>query len=132
MAFLFQHVVCEALKCVEARAGNFTLTPKDETLPKWPRRGLPEDMDSPGMSNVSQILGLKFNLIRQKLADASSVIRCSPDHDATNGFFVACFVKMKSDLHLSRKRLDREDDEPRSSKTRKRKKRNKLLTRAGS
>jgi 25S rRNA (cytosine2278-C5)-methyltransferase len=26
---------------------------------------------------------------------ASSVVRCSPDEDATNGFFVSCFVKGK-------------------------------------
>ncbi|KZP31855.1 S-adenosyl-L-methionine-dependent methyltransferase [Athelia psychrophila] len=68
-----EHVVREALQCAEAQAGGFVLAPQGDVLPAWPRRGLTEEM--------------------HKAEDALSVIRCSPDHDATNGFFVSCFVR---------------------------------------
>ncbi|KZT29691.1 S-adenosyl-L-methionine-dependent methyltransferase [Neolentinus lepideus HHB14362 ss-1] len=68
-----ERVVCQALKSEEAQAAHYTLAPKEIVLPDWPRRGIPEEMD-----NFEQ---------------APSVIRCRPGDDATNGFFVACFIK---------------------------------------
>ncbi|KIJ14282.1 hypothetical protein PAXINDRAFT_79595 [Paxillus involutus ATCC 200175] len=68
-----ERVVCEALKSEEAQKENFKLAPRKDVLPQWHRRGLREGLDSP--------------------EHASSLVRCSPDSDATNGFFVSCFVK---------------------------------------
>ncbi|KAF9223465.1 S-adenosyl-L-methionine-dependent methyltransferase [Gyrodon lividus] len=68
-----ERVVCEALKSEEAQRGDFKLAHRGDVLPKWHRRGLQEEMDSPEC--------------------ASSLVRCSPDSDAMNGFFVSCFVK---------------------------------------
>jgi len=77
-----QHVVREALRSAEARSASFTLASSEDVLPTWPRRGLAEEM------------------CNEK--DASSVIRCSPDHDATNGFFVSCFTRAsKQESHVT-------------------------------
>ncbi|KAH0833261.1 S-adenosyl-L-methionine-dependent methyltransferase [Lanmaoa asiatica] len=67
-----ERVVCEALRSEEAERRNFKLAPPGEVLPSWHRRGLPDELDSSDY--------------------ASSLVRCSPDEDATNGFFVSCFV----------------------------------------
>ncbi|KIM84282.1 hypothetical protein PILCRDRAFT_818620 [Piloderma croceum F 1598] len=89
-----EHVVCEALKSNESRAGGFRLAPLQDILPTWPRRGLADEMDNPD--------------------DASSLVRCSPDLDATNGFFVACFIRnigpCNLDVNLAKKRKDRQDE----------------------
>ncbi|KAI6039795.1 S-adenosyl-L-methionine-dependent methyltransferase [Pisolithus marmoratus] len=66
-----EQVVRQALNSEEAIQGGFKLAPRAETLPAWHRRGRDEDMDY----------------------HAESLIRCSPGEDATNGFFVACFIK---------------------------------------
>ncbi|KAN0092826.1 S-adenosyl-L-methionine-dependent methyltransferase [Tylopilus felleus] len=67
-----EHVACEALKSEEASKRNFKLAPHGEVLPDWHRRGLADESDSPEY--------------------ALSFVRCSPSEDATNGFFVSCFV----------------------------------------
>jgi len=100
-----EHVVREALKCVEAQTANFRLASQQDVLPAWPRRGLPDEMDNP--------------------ADASSLLRCSPDEDATNGFFVSCFVRSDRTNNSSvlKKRKDREGEgRPDDNGSRKRKK----------
>lgn len=43
-----EHVVREALKTEECQAARFRLAPRNQVLPAWPRRGIPEEMDSPG------------------------------------------------------------------------------------
>ncbi|TFK49893.1 S-adenosyl-L-methionine-dependent methyltransferase [Heliocybe sulcata] len=68
-----ERVVCQALKSQEAQTAHYTLAPREAILRDWPRRGIPEEMDD-----------------REQ---ALSVIRCRPGDDATNGFFVACFIK---------------------------------------
>lgn len=68
-----ERVVREALKAEECLEGRFRLAPPTMVLPSWQRRGLPDEMDSPD--------------------DAASLIRCSPGDDATNGFFVALFIR---------------------------------------
>jgi len=102
-----EHVVREALKSAESQAGNFKLAPRQDVLPTWPRRGQPGEMDDP--------------------EDAASLVRCSPDYDATNGFFVSCFVRRNDELYgsLPKKRKDR-DNERRSDDGAKRMKRKKL------
>ncbi|EIM90969.1 S-adenosyl-L-methionine-dependent methyltransferase [Stereum hirsutum FP-91666 SS1] len=70
-----EHVVHQALNSEEAALGHFVLAPRSQVLPSWHRRGLPSDMKSDNPD------------------DADSLIRCSPGEDATNGFFVSCFVK---------------------------------------
>ncbi|KAL1760871.1 S-adenosyl-L-methionine-dependent methyltransferase [Schizophyllum commune] len=69
-----EHVVREALASEECCAGNFALASRDSVLPTWPRRGMKEEMGESG-------------------DDAEGLIRCLPGEDATNGFFVSCFVR---------------------------------------
>ncbi|KAH7884674.1 S-adenosyl-L-methionine-dependent methyltransferase [Phlebopus sp. FC_14] len=68
-----ERVVHQALKSDEALKGSFQLAPREDVLPRWHRRGLPQEMDTQ--------------------QNALSLIRCSPDDDATNGFFVSCFIR---------------------------------------
>jgi len=109
-----EHVVREALKSTESQSGNFRLAPRQDVLPTWPRRGVVEEMDDP--------------------EDASSLVRCSPDHDATNGFFVSCFIRSHDGSHdvdtsMPKKRKDREDegrkDDNSNAKRNKKKRKNK-------
>ncbi|KAF8442409.1 S-adenosyl-L-methionine-dependent methyltransferase [Boletus edulis BED1] len=65
-------VVCKALRSEEAGRSNFKLAPPEEVLPSWHRRGLLDESELP--------------------ENALSSVRCSPNEDATNGFFVSCFV----------------------------------------
>ncbi|KAI5998737.1 S-adenosyl-L-methionine-dependent methyltransferase [Pisolithus albus] len=68
-----EQVVSQALNSEEATHSGFKLAPRAQALPAWHRRGREED-----------IAGKDH---------AESLIRCSPGEDATNGFFVACFMK---------------------------------------
>ncbi|KAJ7671620.1 S-adenosyl-L-methionine-dependent methyltransferase [Mycena polygramma] len=77
-----ERVVRAALLSDEA--GPFHLESKENVLPKWHRRGIPEEMASP--------------------EDAASLIRCSPGEDATNGFFVSCFVRKEDTAPSTSKR----------------------------
>ncbi|KAF8907329.1 S-adenosyl-L-methionine-dependent methyltransferase [Gymnopilus junonius] len=78
-----ERVVRNALNSEEARAVTFRLASRNEVLPTWQRRGYPDELESPD--------------------DASSLIRCLPGEDATNGFFVSCFVKPGNSLTSKRK-----------------------------
>ncbi|KAF9000607.1 S-adenosyl-L-methionine-dependent methyltransferase [Cyathus striatus] len=97
-----EHVVREALNSDEARTGSFTLAPRCEVLPTWQRRGLSEELQNPD--------------------DGDSLIRCMPGEDATNGFFVSCFVRCRGSS-LKRKDTDGMDKSserpPKTKKTRK-------------
>lgn len=91
-----EHVVHQALNSEEAALGHFVLAPRSQVLPSWHRRGLPSDMksDDPGTSLPLLISCQICHLLNHAQADdADSLIRCSPGEDATNGFFVSCFVK---------------------------------------
>ncbi|KAF8072034.1 S-adenosyl-L-methionine-dependent methyltransferase [Lyophyllum atratum] len=68
-----EHVVRESLNSDEAKTGLFSLASPKEVLPQWHRRGLPDELERP--------------------SQAASLVRCSPGDDATNGFFVSCFVR---------------------------------------
>jgi putative methyltransferase len=65
---------------------------------------------------------------------ASSVVRCSPDEDATNGFFVSCFTRGNADTELSHDGLKRkadvevEDSEHKAKKKRPKKKKKKVTS----
>ncbi|KAI6122173.1 S-adenosyl-L-methionine-dependent methyltransferase [Pisolithus croceorrhizus] len=67
-----EQVVRQALNSEEATQNGFELVPRAQALPAWHRRGRGD-------------VGCKDR--------AESLIRCSSDEDATNGFFVACFIK---------------------------------------
>lgn len=85
-----EHVVRAALESAEARDANIQLAPRNAVIPTWHRRGLPSEMDKPGgYSNT--MLSLKW--LTMCSGDAESLIRCSPDEDGTNGFFVSCFIR---------------------------------------
>jgi len=81
--------VCDALRLDEADGRNFKLAPPEEVLPSWHRRGLPDEMDSAGKSGNPTFFPC---LIVGLTEYASSLVRCLPSEDATNGFFVSCFV----------------------------------------
>lgn len=84
----------DALKSDEAQAGSFKLAPRSGVLPQWQRRGLAGEMDIAGsFASTSLILSALIVVI---LDDASSLVRCLPGDDATNGFFVSCFVRIES------------------------------------
>ncbi|KAI0050443.1 S-adenosyl-L-methionine-dependent methyltransferase, partial [Auriscalpium vulgare] len=70
-----EHVVRAAAASEEAVLGGFTLATREHVLPSWHRRGLPE--------------------ILSNEAEADGMVRCSPGEDATNGFFVSCFLRSR-------------------------------------
>ncbi|KAI0701330.1 S-adenosyl-L-methionine-dependent methyltransferase [Cytidiella melzeri] len=132
-----ERVVRDALKTEECLAGRFTLAPRTMVLPSWPRRGLPEEMNAPGMRRLDGN-NWTYSLTHQHIfaAEAASLIRCSPGDDATNGFFVCLFLRAtdntESDIQpsTSTKRKHQtgglEDQMPsRPSKKRKKKKKKK-------
>ncbi|KAF7375170.1 25S rRNA (Cytosine-C(5))-methyltransferase rcm1 [Mycena sanguinolenta] len=105
-----EHVVRAALVSDEAIAGPFHLATQEDVLPKWHRRGMPEEMAKP--------------------EDAAPLIRCSPGEDATNGFFVSCFVRKEGTSSTNKRKAETEDgDEEKSvditAPKRKKKKKNK-------
>ncbi|TFK40253.1 S-adenosyl-L-methionine-dependent methyltransferase [Crucibulum laeve] len=97
-----EHVVRDALNSDEAKTGPFRLAPHNEVLPTWERRGIVEEMDSP--------------------EDAHSVVRCSPGEDATNGFFVSCFVRCATASGAKRKAVDSDGETERAKPSRKKRK----------
>ncbi|KAI0710126.1 S-adenosyl-L-methionine-dependent methyltransferase [Earliella scabrosa] len=105
-----EHVVRQALKTEEAAKAGFRLARREDVLPEWQRRGMPEEMDDP--------------------VDAESLVRCSPGEDATNGFFVSLFVRdteQQRDVPeaSARKRKTTEDEDGTSEPLVKRKKKKK-------
>ncbi|CAA7266929.1 unnamed protein product [Cyclocybe aegerita] len=96
-----EHVVHNALSSEEAKDGSFILAPQHEVLPTWPRRGYPDEIDP---------------------EYASCLVRCSPGEDATNGFFVSCFVKNMETPTKKRKVGPVHEPEHTGSKSRKKKK----------
>ncbi|KAG6333686.1 hypothetical protein ID866_5404 [Astraeus odoratus] len=85
-----EQVVSQALKTEEAVRSRFKLAPREQVLPTWHRRGYPECMENTD--------------------EAESLIRCSPGEDATNGFFVSCFIKTEithsqEEVETNRKRI---------------------------
>lgn len=44
-----EQVVRAALQSPECKTGDFMLAPRAQVLPDWPRRGLAEEMEDPGM-----------------------------------------------------------------------------------
>ncbi|KAF5359423.1 hypothetical protein D9756_003304 [Leucocoprinus leucothites] len=88
-----EHVVSSALESEEAAAAGFVLAPREEVLSSWQRRGYQDDM---------------------KIGNASAAIRCLPGEDATNGFFVTCFVRMSA----GKKRMQDEGDRRKKKKLR--------------
>jgi len=92
-------VVRNSLNSDESATGRFSLAPSDQVLPQWHRRGLPDLLELP--------------------SQAASLVRCSPGEDATNGFFVCCFVRgQKRKLDL----VDDHDHEVASQKKKRNKK----------
>ena len=43
-----EHVVRQALQTEEAAKAGFRLARREDVLPGWQRRGMPEEMDDPG------------------------------------------------------------------------------------
>lgn len=98
-----EHVVRDALSSDEAKAGSFSIASRNEVLPDWPRRGFAEEMNSTDA--------------------ASALVRCLPGEDATNGFFVSCFVRDQN-ITLKRKQdlVSEIESSPRKGKKKRRKK----------
>jgi len=124
-----EHVVRDALMSAECQIGGFVLASRDEVLPQWHRRGHASELDDEG-TMLGGLLSKKKSLF--SLAHAESLIRCSPGEDATNGFFVSCFVR-KSDSTSSKRKADEmsqaeNDMASVSKKTKKKKKKRKTVT----
>ncbi len=100
-----EHVVRAALQTEEARSGSFELDSRENVLPQWQRRGMPKEMDDPSTIyfDVPHIIHSTYHFLT---AQAASVIRCSPGEDATNGFFVSCFVRNSSSSGTIKRKLD--------------------------
>ncbi|KAG8813089.1 hypothetical protein FRC18_002675 [Serendipita sp. 400] len=79
-----EEVVVQALQSEEALEGNFKIESRAKVIPAWPRRGLRlEQMD--------------------ESVPSESLVRCLPE-DGTNGFFVACFVRVNGKQPSDHKR----------------------------
>jgi len=87
-----EHVAKQALESPEAK-GLFRLAPRDLVLPSWSRRGLVGEIDSKSLCTHYLRAMLKY---RVTFIGPDSVLRCLPGEDATNGFFVACFIRYGS------------------------------------
>jgi putative methyltransferase len=57
--------------------------------------------------------------------DAAALVRCSPGEDATNGFFVSCFVRKEATAASTSKRKAEAGDEGAEVPKRKKKKKTK-------
>jgi 25S rRNA (cytosine2278-C5)-methyltransferase len=93
-----ERVVRDALMSEEARTASFELAAPEEMLPAWHRRGLADEMGNAGTLRLSfcaytTLISVWFT---QNEGDASSLIRCAPGDDGTNGFFVSCFVRREA------------------------------------
>jgi putative methyltransferase len=54
----------------------------DMALPQWPHRGSAEGINASLYKSLQDISGL-----------CQKTVRCLPERDKTNGFYVACFIK---------------------------------------
>ncbi|ORX38495.1 S-adenosyl-L-methionine-dependent methyltransferase [Kockovaella imperatae] len=91
-----EQVVQRALSSPLARKNSWILAQRSSVLPSWPRRGREEHFNGDA-----------------DLADG--VIRCIPEEDHTNGFFVACFVRGSESVQNQKKRaLEEAEDESES------------------
>jgi putative methyltransferase len=102
-------IVKHVLNSVECKTGGFRLAPRNEVLSSWPRRGLPEELDTLG-EFFRPYPSPKSNEYFPDAAD--SLVRCLPGEDATNGFFVSCFVKEDEMTTGKRKFVDNDSPVP--------------------
>ena len=121
-----ERVVRQALEAPEALEGRYKLAPREQVLPTWNRRGLNEEMGDPG-ALCGMSLATVADAHRTSIDHAQSLIRCSPDEDRTNGFFVCLFVRRDeadaTDATTAKKRqIEGDSVEPSQSKRRKRRK----------
>jgi 25S rRNA (cytosine2278-C5)-methyltransferase len=122
-----ENVVREALSSPEAITSGFALAPRAEVLPTWPRRGesgILDDVDSgDGVVLLYSEYSSENFTEMQFLVATGSVLRCVAGEDATNGFFVACFVRRKTSRDRTKRRAtddnEADDQERMSSKRRK-------------
>lgn len=109
-----ESVVMRALQSGVATERGWTLAPKKDVLPSWPTRGLVEHCNG-------------------QASTADSMIRCEPggamktsneeglvDVNATNGFFLACFVRHSNNNAKNKKRNRRAKEKAREEKRAKR------------
>jgi len=78
------------LESEEATTAGFILASPQEVLPTWQRRGYRNEMRK-GVIFATKDRGIAIFI--SSSGDPMAVIRCLPGEDATNGFFVSCFVK---------------------------------------
>lgn len=110
-----EHVTSSALESEEAAVAGFILASRQEVLPTWQRRGYCNEMRK-GATFAIKNTGIAIFISRIHISssgDPMAVIRCLPREDATNGFFVACFVKKP----LKKRRVTQNDQGRKKSKT---------------
>lgn len=72
---------------------GWALAPRDEVMPSWERRGVPEECGGDKSASPCPFLPLyEITYPAESTAIADSCVRALPE-DGTNGFFVACFVR---------------------------------------
>lgn len=86
----------KALASPFAKKNGWVLAPRSAVLPKWERRGRPEE--TAGKQGKSRHIEYPLPHADTYVDLADSVIRCVAGEDKTNGFFVACFVRKGSDV----------------------------------
>ena len=130
-------MVMAALRSNEAKC--FRLAPRTDVLPDWPRRGIVDEMGgNSGKFEATPNRPLMHSNTHFYSDAAESLIRTSPEHDRTNGFFVACIVRIGSEQSVLGKRKpggkERDGDatgEITSNYRRKKKKRRKSASTSG-
>ena len=105
----------QALSSEVARSRGWKLAPRSDVLPSWASRGMVEHCSG-------------------KIELAESMIRCQPggstnaadedvsslNLDATNGFFLACFVRVSNNSAKNKKRNQRAREKAKEEKRLKR------------
>ena len=102
-----EHVVEAALASDEAKSGHFMVAPRDQVLPKWERRGKGDEMQNSGMHKRTKPTAYTDH----SLELAASLVRCLPGEDATNGFFVSCFIRNTGTAKRKAEDGDEEEEE---------------------
>jgi len=108
-----ESVVMRALQSEVAKSRGWKLAPKREVLPSWSTRGIIEHCD--GQMELAE------SMIRcvpggEEKGDKASEGQSVVDLDATNGFFLACFVRNSNNNAKNKKRNRRAKEKAKENK----------------
>lgn len=104
-------VVMRALSSDIAKSKGWKLATRQDVLPSWSNRGLPEYCNGDQELANSMIRCEPGGTTDDTTKDATSV-----DVEATNGFFLACFIRPASNAAKNRKRNERAREKVKEAK----------------